>query len=143
MKFKTILKKYPKMEVVLDTIMVMKREGTRYKELREIWEKEAYRLYPNDYKHLRFPSRQTLWKLEKDYWFITCPMCGQKVHRTETIETFMTEPQPHWSKVCKQCYLEKKWQYYTSKGHSPRIEDYVSIRRGNSCRYTDPRADEQ
>jgi hypothetical protein len=120
----------------------MKVHGTRYSQLKAEWEKRIYELYPNEYKHLQFPSRQTLWKLEKDYWFTTCPMCGQKVHRTETVETFMTEPKPHWDRVCKMCYVQKKMDYWRNKGHSPFLEDYFFVRRGSGTKYLDPREED-
>jgi hypothetical protein len=143
MKLKTMFRKYPLTEAVMNNIIELKSNGVRYSVLKNIWERRVYELYPNDWKKLKFPSRQTLWKLEKDYWFTTCPMCGQRVHKSETIETFMTEPQPHWDKVCKECYLQRKWEYYRTKGHSPFIEDYVFVKRGHGTRYTDPRRDEQ
>jgi hypothetical protein len=138
-----MFRKYPLTEAVMNNIIELKSNGVRYSVLKNIWERRVYELYPNDWKKLKFPSRQTLWKLEREHWFITCPVCGQKVHRSETIETFVTEPQPHWSKVCKGCYVQRKWEYYRTKGHSSFIEDYVFVKRGHGTRYTDPRRDEQ
>jgi hypothetical protein len=143
MKLKTMFKKYPLTEAVMNNIIELKSNGTRYPVLKNIWERRMFELYPNDWKSLKFPSRQTLWKLEKEHWFITCPVCGQKVHRSETVETFMTEPKPHWDRVCKECYVQRKWEYYRNKGHSPFIEDYIFVRRGHGTRYTDPRRDER
>jgi hypothetical protein len=141
MKFKTILKKYPKMEVVLDTLMVMKREGTRYKELREIWEKEAYRLYPEHYREIRFPSRTTLWKLEREYWHITCELCQRRIPREEGIPTFLTKPTGHWTRVCRECYINLKAERLKERGHSPFIGDYIFVKRRHGVRYIDPRSE--
>jgi len=132
MKLKTMFKKYPLAEAVMNQLIEMKsNDRVTYKELKDIWQRRMFELYPNDWKRLKFPSRQTLWKLEKEYWFIVCPLCNEKVHRTETREAFMTEPKPHWTRICKKCYTERKWQYYRTKGHSPRIEDYLYVKRNN------------
>jgi hypothetical protein len=138
MKFKTILKKYPLMQVVFDSTMQMRKEGIEYSKLKIEWEKKAYELYPQDYKEIRFPSRTTLWQLSKEYDFIICPLCNNKIPREESVETFLIEPTPHWDKICKRCYINKKAEYWKNRGHSPFLEDYVFIKRGN-CTSGNPR----
>jgi DNA-directed RNA polymerase subunit RPC12/RpoP len=131
MKFKTVLKKYPLMQIVFDSIIQMKKDGVPYPRLKEEWEKRAYELYPQEYKAIRFPSRTTLWQLSKEYDYIVCPLCNNKVLREETTESFLTDPQPHWERICKQCYVNRKIEYWKGKGHSPFLEDYILIKKSN------------
>jgi len=119
------------MQVVFDSIIQMKKDGVPYPRLKEEWEKKAFELYPNEWKLIRFPSRTTLWQLSKEYEYITCPLCGNKVFREETKEAFLTEPKPHWERICKACYVNKKTEYWHNRGYSPFLEDYVIVKRGN------------
>jgi hypothetical protein len=119
------------MEVVLDGIIQMKKDGVPYPRLKKEWEKKAFELYPNEWKLIQFPSRTTLWQLSKEYDFIICPLCNKKIPREESVETFLIEPTPHWDKICKQCYINKKTEYWKNRGYSPFLEDYVIVKRGN------------
>jgi hypothetical protein len=119
------------MEVVLDNIIQMKKQGVKYSKLKQEWDKRAYELYPNEWKLIRFPSRTTLWAIAKQYDYIVCPLCGNKIAREETTEAFLTEPKPHWERICKRCYVDRKMEYWKGKGHSPFLEDYILIKKSN------------